>query len=161
MARIAVVGAGPSGCSAGYHLARSGHRVVLIDRATFPRDKTCGDVVSFGAQQALSAMGLYPAQLEALCAERSAFSGLVLGSPNGTTNTTRHALRGYCVPRLVFDALLHGQALSVGCEPLQAHVKDLAELEAEHGPVGPETLEWAARIVDDWASTGEPAAKVG
>jgi len=37
----------------------------------------------------------------------------------------------------------------------------LAELQAEHGPVGPETLEWAARIVDEWASTGEPAAKVG
>ena len=71
MARIAVVGAGPSGCSAGYHLARSGHHVTLIDRAVFPRDKTCGDVVSFGAQQALSAMGLYPAQLEALCAQRA------------------------------------------------------------------------------------------
>jgi hypothetical protein len=30
----------------------------------------------------------------------------------------------------------------------------LAELEAEHGPVEPETLEWAARIVDDWESAG-------
>lgn len=31
----------------------------------------------------------------------------------------------------------------------------LAELEAEHGPVEPETLEWAARIVDDWESAGD------
>lgn len=37
----------------------------------------------------------------------------------------------------------------------------LAELEAEHGPVDPETLEWAARIVDDWASTGDRPAKAG
>lgn len=37
----------------------------------------------------------------------------------------------------------------------------LAELEAEHGPVDPETLEWAARIVGDWASTSEPTASVG
>ncbi len=37
----------------------------------------------------------------------------------------------------------------------------LAELEAEHGPVDPETLEWAARIVDDWASTGDRSAKAG
>lgn len=37
----------------------------------------------------------------------------------------------------------------------------MAELEAEHGPVDPETLEWAARIVDDWASTGDRAAKAG
>lgn len=26
----------------------------------------------------------------------------------------------------------------------------LAELDAEHGPVPPETLEWAARLVEDW-----------
>lgn len=26
----------------------------------------------------------------------------------------------------------------------------LAELDAAHGPVPPETLEWAARIVDQW-----------
>jgi len=37
----------------------------------------------------------------------------------------------------------------------------LAELEAQHGPVDPETLEWAARIVEDWASTGDRAAKAG
>jgi hypothetical protein len=28
----------------------------------------------------------------------------------------------------------------------------LAEMEREHGPVPPETLEWAARVVDDWES---------
>lgn len=33
----------------------------------------------------------------------------------------------------------------------------LAELEAEHGPVAPETLEWAAQIVDEWDSSGQPA----
>jgi len=37
----------------------------------------------------------------------------------------------------------------------------LAELEAEHGPVEPETLEWAARIVDDWESRGHSTPKVG
>jgi hypothetical protein len=26
----------------------------------------------------------------------------------------------------------------------------LAELDAAHGPVPPETLEWAARLIDDW-----------
>jgi hypothetical protein len=27
----------------------------------------------------------------------------------------------------------------------------LAELDQEHGPVPPETLEWAAHIIDEWA----------
>ena len=33
----------------------------------------------------------------------------------------------------------------------------LAELETEHGPIEPETLEWAARIVDEWEAVGERA----
>jgi len=33
----------------------------------------------------------------------------------------------------------------------------LAELDAEHGPVPPETLEWAARLVDDWDKTARTA----
>ena len=37
-----VVGAGPAGSSAAIHLARAGARVLLADRARFPRDKPCG-----------------------------------------------------------------------------------------------------------------------
>lgn len=37
-----VVGAGPAGSSTAIHLARAGARVLLLDRARFPRDKPCG-----------------------------------------------------------------------------------------------------------------------
>ena len=37
-----VVGAGPAGSAAATHLARAGARVLLVDRARFPRDKPCG-----------------------------------------------------------------------------------------------------------------------
>ena len=40
---MVVVGAGPSGATAALLLARKGHRVVVIDRARFPRDKACGE----------------------------------------------------------------------------------------------------------------------
>lgn len=33
---------------------------------------------------------------------------------------------------------------------LEAVDEWLAELEREHGPVPPETLEWAARLVEEW-----------
>ena len=36
---VIVVGAGPAGSSATYHLARQGADVLLVDRYTFPRDK--------------------------------------------------------------------------------------------------------------------------
>ena len=37
-----VVGAGPAGSAAAIHLVRGGARVLLADRASFPRDKPCG-----------------------------------------------------------------------------------------------------------------------
>jgi geranylgeranyl reductase family protein len=37
-----VVGAGPAGSTAAYRLADAGARVLLVDKARFPRDKACG-----------------------------------------------------------------------------------------------------------------------
>ena len=37
-----VIGAGPAGSTAAYRLATRGCRVLLVDRARFPRDKPCG-----------------------------------------------------------------------------------------------------------------------
>ena len=39
---VLVVGAGPAGSAAAIHLVRGGARVLLADRASFPRDKPCG-----------------------------------------------------------------------------------------------------------------------
>ena len=39
---VLVVGAGPAGSATAIHLARGGARVLLVDRARFPRDKPCG-----------------------------------------------------------------------------------------------------------------------
>lgn len=41
-----ILGAGPAGCTAALHLSGSGLSVLLIDKATFPRDKICGDALS-------------------------------------------------------------------------------------------------------------------
>jgi len=43
---VAVVGAGPSGSTTAYHLAKAGARVLILDRADFPRDKPCGGGVT-------------------------------------------------------------------------------------------------------------------
>jgi geranylgeranyl reductase family protein len=41
-----IVGGGPSGASAAYHLAKKGHSVLILEKASLPRIKTCGGGVS-------------------------------------------------------------------------------------------------------------------
>lgn len=57
-ADVVVVGAGPSGACAAYHLALAGHDVLLVDKNTFPRPKACGDGLTPRALAALDRMGL-------------------------------------------------------------------------------------------------------
>jgi geranylgeranyl reductase family protein len=42
---VIVVGGGPGGASAAYHLTHAGARVLVLDQARFPRYKTCGGAV--------------------------------------------------------------------------------------------------------------------
>jgi geranylgeranyl reductase family protein len=48
-----VVGAGPAGSTAAFRLSRAGARVLLLDRARFPRDKPCGGGLTYRAVREL------------------------------------------------------------------------------------------------------------
>lgn len=50
---VLVIGAGPAGSTAAYRLASEGARVLLLDKAKFPRDKPCGGGVSVRAMREL------------------------------------------------------------------------------------------------------------
>jgi geranylgeranyl reductase family protein len=53
-----VVGAGPAGSVCAATLARAGRRVLLLDRATFPRDKVCGDCLNPAVWPVFDRLGL-------------------------------------------------------------------------------------------------------
>jgi geranylgeranyl reductase family protein len=57
-ADVIVVGAGPAGSATAYYLAQAGLKVLLLEKATFPRDKICGDGLTPRAVRALIAMGV-------------------------------------------------------------------------------------------------------
>lgn len=59
-ADVVVVGAGPAGTAAAITLATAGRRVTVLDKATFPRDKCCGDGLTTLALRELEPLGFRP-----------------------------------------------------------------------------------------------------
>ncbi|MBA3286460.1 MAG: geranylgeranyl reductase family protein [Acidimicrobiia bacterium] len=55
---VLVIGGGPAGAAAGYWLATHGHDVTVVERKSFPREKTCGDGLTPRAVHQLGEMGL-------------------------------------------------------------------------------------------------------
>jgi flavin-dependent dehydrogenase len=60
-----IIGAGPAGCAAAITLARAGCPPVLVERASGPTDKVCGDFISADTIQRLRGLGVDPAALGA------------------------------------------------------------------------------------------------
>src|SRR6185436_5321003 len=80
---VCVVGAGPSGSTCAYYLARRGRRILLLERERFPRDKLCGDAVTGRAQLHLERMGVLPDILAAGEGHWAGVGGFV--SPSGVS----------------------------------------------------------------------------
>ncbi len=57
-ADVVVVGAGPAGSATSYYLARAGLDVILLEKASFPRDKICGDGLTPAAVAEVNLMGV-------------------------------------------------------------------------------------------------------
>ena len=137
---VAVVGAGPAGTAAALSALRSqpGARVLLLDKADFPRDKSCGDGIAPHALDELARLGA--AQV---LADRVPVTRLRLRSPAGVDVGTELRRPDYVVPREVFDARLVGVAVERGAE-LVRHAVRVVELRP--GSVGlDDTFE--ARVV--------------
>jgi geranylgeranyl reductase family protein len=117
-AQVVVVGAGPAGSATAGALAASGVDVLLVDKATFPREKTCGDGLTPRAVAVLDGMGVLP-QLESAGALR--IRGARLYAPNGQfAEVAFEELAeapfpyGLTIPRRILDALLLEDARRAG-----------------------------------------------
>jgi flavin-dependent dehydrogenase len=122
MMRIAIVGAGPAGSSAGYHLAVRGVPVTLIDRAPFPRDKVCGDWLPANAIAELERLGLDAALRATFAPASTRIDAGAVSSPSGRATSSPLAGPACCIPRRRLDAAVRQRALDAGCVAMQRSI---------------------------------------
>ena len=126
MLKIAVVGAGPSGASAGYHLAKNGHHVTLMDKESFPRDKVCGDGISPKSIEALLKMGIDSEYIKAFTSKFYLCNGAIINVYNKQYYYQGIDF-GFCMPRYIFDNMIYQRAIDAGCIPHQQSVSNISK----------------------------------
>lgn len=126
---IAVVGAGPAGSSAAIRFGLLGHKVVLIDKAEFPRNKVCGDGIP---AKVLKLCPLLNIQRDELGKLGFPIFGMHLYGPAGQHiqfggQAARGGAKSFCIPRTVFDHFLFQKATALANEALVPYkVSDLS-----------------------------------
>ena len=104
-----IVGAGPAGSTCAAFLAKKGTKVLLLDKAIFPRDKVCGDAISGKSMAAIRELGL---EKTIESRPHGIVTGVTLSSPNGAIvkipipKVYGKKGQGYCVRRELFDNML-------------------------------------------------------
>lgn len=124
---VAIIGAGPAGSTLAALLARRGVKVGLYDKETFPRDKLCGEFLSYDALPLLAELG----GLDAL--DRAGAPHINRGRIVGRHRTYEFPLaspaRG--VSRLLLDATLLDCAVKAGAQFEVRTVSSLSDCSAK------------------------------
>ena len=112
---VLVVGAGPAGAAAALTARRRGLDVLVVDKATFPRDKTCGDGLTTAALRFIEHLGVDISALPGYMSVRET----VLVAPDGGRVSLPLGVDGdyaAVVPRVELDAALVDSARHAGVE---------------------------------------------
>ena len=127
-ADVIVVGGGPAGSVSAWLLAERGHRVLLLDKARFPRHKACSEYVNPAGARLLSELGL-AGDLQTMGAHR--MEAMLIHAPGGRRFLADFAIAepgnaAIGLSRYRLDSLLLDRAREAGAEVHEgAHVRDV------------------------------------
>ncbi len=154
---VIVIGGGPAGCASAIFLAETGKRVVLFDRACFPRDKVCGEFISPAADALLSELKVLeriescsPLRLGGVAVSAYGGEEVLCPYPDDPNNPGR--VTSLSFERLDFDKILIDRAREVGVDVREEH--QVFDLIVEDGQVA------GVKVRDSQSSNFEMKAHV-
>src|SRR2546427_5113019 len=112
---VVVAGAGPAGSATALLLARGGARVLLLDRARFPREKPCSEYLSPESTRVLGRLG-EPVLNAVAAASPAKLTGMKVVAPSGKAVVGRFETFSFALPRTRFDTILLDAARAHGVE---------------------------------------------
>lgn len=150
---VIVVGAGPAGTSAAYVLGKAGHRVLLVDKEAFPRDKTCGDGLTYKCREPMERLGVWDRFLQAVSFRADGYRLVLTDHVEMTFRSPgENPLASvYILPRRTLDDLLLRNALQFSGVTFEAEVPILRLL-TERGAEG----EWVVGVESSGGHGGSP-----
>ena len=119
---VIVVGGGPGGAAAASYHAMNGCRVLMLEKAVWPRDKPCGDAVGGKSLSHVEELGVLP-MIEAT--PHYVVDSILFGSTNGSevrvmlpkeSYEAKGLMSGYALPRIQFDYMLFKRATEIVLE---------------------------------------------
>lgn len=118
---VLVIGGGPAGAAAGYWLATRGHDVTIVEKKTFPREKTCGDGLTPRAVKQIVDMGLGDALTRFHRYEGLRATGMGRALELQWPEHPIYPQHGYVVRRRDLDMMVAHNAEASGATLLQGH----------------------------------------
>lgn len=113
---VIVAGGGPAGSSAAWRAATAGAKVLLVDKAVFPRDKPCGDGLTPRAVHSIGLLGLGNELKAFNRVERLRVNGAGRQLEFDWPRSETYPDHGYVVARTDLDEMLLRHAQAAGAE---------------------------------------------
>jgi flavin-dependent dehydrogenase len=129
-AEVIVVGGGPAGSATAIQLAEAGHRVLLLDKARFPRHKACSEYINPSGAPLLDKLGVLD---DIMRAGADRMEAMIVHAPNGERFAANYARAepgraALGLSRHRLDHILIERAKAAGAEVIErAHVRTVIQ----------------------------------
>ena len=117
---VIIIGGGLAGLTSAIHLSKSKHKVLLIEKNSYPKHKVCGEYISNEVLPYLNDLGFNPFEFGA-----KKISEFELTTQNNKSIKANLPLGGFGMSRYEMDFQLYQLALRKGVEVLQDSVVDV------------------------------------